>query len=115
MRFLCLYKPAKKEGTPPTEQDMAEMGKYIQETSAAGVLLAAEGCKPTSDGVRVRLSDRKFTVTDGPFAEAKEIVAGFAIIQAKSKDEAVEHIKRFLQVAGDGESEVRLLYEMPAL
>ena len=115
MRFLCVYKPSKREGSPPTQHEMAEMGKLIEEWAKAGVLLSAEGCQPSSKGMRVRLSEGKFSVTDGPFTEAKEIIGGFAIIQVQSKDEAIELIKRFLKVAGDGESEVRLLHEAPAL
>ena len=88
MRYLCLYKPAKQEGIPPSQQEIAEMGKFIEEIKKAGVLLATEGCAPSAKGARVRLSDGKFTVTDGPFTEAKELVAGMALIQAKSKEEA---------------------------
>jgi hypothetical protein len=111
VRFLCLYKPAREEGVPPTQQEMAEMGKLIEDMMKAGVLLSTEGCQPSSKGVRVRLSEGKFTVTDGPFTEAKELVGGFAIIQTKSKEEAIELTRRFLKVAGDGESEIRLLHE----
>lgn len=111
MRFLSLYKPAKKEGDPPTRQEMAEMGKLIEEMVKAGVLLSTEGCQPSSKGARVRLSGGKLTVTDGPFTEAKELIGGFAILQAKSKEEAIELTRRFLDVAGDGECEIRQLYE----
>jgi hypothetical protein len=90
---------------------MAEMGKLIGEVMEAGWLIATEGCLPSAAGARVRLSDGKFTVTDGPFAETKELIGGFAIIQANSKQEAIEHIKYFLQVAGGGETEVRQLHE----
>ncbi len=111
MKFLCLYKPGKKEGTPPTEQEMLEMGKLIEDMTKSGVLLATEGCLPSSAGARVRLSGGKITVTDGPFTESKELVAGFALIQAGSKAEAIELAKRFLRVAGDGESEIRQVFE----
>src|SRR5580704_3038733 len=80
MRYLCLYKPAKKEGVPPTPQEMAEMGKLIEDMTREGVMLATEGCTPTAMGAKVRLADGKFTVSDGPFTEAKEIVGGFAIL-----------------------------------
>ncbi len=113
MRFLCLYKPRKLE-RPPTQQEMDDMGKLIGEAMAAGWLLSTEGCLPTSAGARVRLADGKFTVTDGPFAETKEVVGGFAIIRANSKEEAIEHTKYFLKVAGGGETEIRQLYEEPA-
>jgi hypothetical protein len=111
MRFLCLYKPAKKEGTPPTQQEMAEMGKLIEEFTKSGILLATEGCLPSAKGARVRLSQGKFVVTDGPFTESKEVVGGFALIRANSKQEAIEHTKRFLSVAGDGESEILQVYD----
>ena len=91
------------------------MDKLIDEWSKAGTLLSAEGCLPSALGARVRLAAGKVTVTDGPFTESKEVVGGFAIMQASSKEEAVELIKSFLDVAGDGECELRQLYEMPAL
>lgn len=114
MRFLCIYKPAKAEGAPPTPEMMETMGKFIEQSSQEGFLLSTEGCLPSALGARVRSSGGKFTVTDGPFTEAREIVGGFALIQAKSKDEAIEFTKRFLKVAGDGETEIRQLYEQPA-
>lgn len=90
------------------------MGKLIEEAKKAGWLIATEGCLPSAAGARVRLSDREFLVTDGPFAETKELIGGFAIIQANSKQEAIEHTKYFLEVAGGGETEIRQLYEAPA-
>jgi len=113
MRFLCLYKSSKPEGTPPTQEEMATMGKLVEEGLKSGKLLATEGCLPSSKGARVRLTDGKFKVTDGPFTEAKELVGGMAIIQADSKEEAIEQVKAFLKVAGDGETELRQLYEQP--
>ena len=114
MRFLCVYKPGKPEGAPPTQQEMAAMGKLIEEAMKAGWLLSTEGCLPSTLGARVQLSDGKYTVTDGPFTEAKELIGGFAIVQANSKEEAIEHTKYFLRVAGGGETEIRQLYEAPA-
>jgi hypothetical protein len=111
MRFLCLYKPAKAEGTPPSEKEMAEMGKLIEDSMKSGKLLATEGCLPSALGARVRLSGGKFNVVDGPFTESKELVAGFALIQARKKAEAIEFIKDFLKVAGDGETEMRQVFE----
>jgi hypothetical protein len=111
MRFLCLYKSSKPEGVPPTQQEMAEMGKLIEDWTKSGLLLASEGCLPSAKGARIRLSGGKFTVTDGPFTEAKEVIGGFALIQAKSKEEAIEITKNFLKVAGDGESEIRQVFE----
>lgn len=115
MRYLCIYKPSKAEGQPPTAEEMATMGKFIEEVSKTGILLATEGCLPSSRGVRIRQTAGKHTVTDGPFTETKEIIGGFALFQVKSKDEIVEWTKRFLGAAGDGEVEIRELYESPAV
>jgi hypothetical protein len=112
MKFLSIYKTAERS-TPPTPEEMAEMGKLIEEMTKAGTLLATEGCLPSVTGARVRRSGNKVSVTDGPFTEAKELVAGFAILQANSKAEAVELAKRFLQVAGDGETEIRQIFDGP--
>ena len=114
MRFLCIYKPSKPEGTPPTQDDMDRMGKLIEEFTKEGVLLGTEGCLPSSLGARVRRASGKFSVTDGPFSEAKEVVGGFALIRANSKEEAIALTKRFLDVAGDGETEIRQLHEFSA-
>ena len=111
MRFLCIYKPSKPEGTPPTQKEMEEMGKLIEDMKSSGVLLATEGCLPSALGARIRLANGKFTVTDGPFTEAKEIIGGFALIQTKTKEEAIEQTRRFLKIAGDGESEIRQIWE----
>lgn len=111
MKFLCIYKPSKPEGTPPTQEHMAAMGKLIEESMKSGVLLATEGCLPSAKGARVRLSNGNLTVTDGPFTEAKEIIGGFALLQVKSKEEAIEHTKHFLKIAGDGETEIRQVFE----
>jgi hypothetical protein len=111
MRFLCLYKPAQREDTPMTQQKMADMGKLIEKSMKSGELLATEGCLPSALGARIRLSGGKFNVIDGPFTESKELVAGFALIQAKSKEAAIEYVKNFLNVAGDGETEIRQIYE----
>jgi hypothetical protein len=111
MKFLGLYRPAAPEGTPPSQENMAKMGKLIEEMTKAGVLLATEGCMPSSKGARVRYSGGKFTVTDGPFAETKELIAGFALFEVKSKEEAIEWTRRFLEVAGEGENEIRQIFE----
>ena len=113
-RFLCLYKSAAPEGTSPSPEEQEKMGALIVEWTQAGVLLSAEGCMPSSFGMRIRQDKGKVTATDGPFTEAKEVVGGFAIIQAATKAEATEWIKKFLAVAGDGESEVRQLWEQPS-
>src|SRR5215471_6893218 len=110
MRFLSIYKTAER-GVPPSQEEMAKMGKLIEEGMKAGFLLAVEGCMPSALGARVRLSNGKVTVTDGPFTESKEVVGGLAILQAKSKEEAIEYLKQFLSLAGDGECELRQLFE----
>jgi hypothetical protein len=110
MRYLAVFKG--KEGVPPTTEMMAAMGNLIEEMTDKGVLLSTEGCLPTAKGARVRRANGKITVTDGPFTEAKEVIGGFALFQVKSKAEAIEWTKRFLEVAGDGESEIRQIAEM---
>jgi hypothetical protein len=114
MRFLCIYKPAAKEGAPPTPEMMDAMGKFIEQAFKDGFLLSTEGCLPSALGARVRSTNGHHSVTDGPFTESKEIVGGFALIQAESKLAAIKFTKRFLAVAGDGETEIRQLYEQPA-
>jgi len=114
MRFMMLYKPGKETNAPPTEREMAAVGQLIEEMAKAGVLIATDGLQPSAKGARVRISDGKFTVTDGPFAETKELIAGYAIVRAKSKPEAIELAKRFLSVMGEGESEVREMHDAPA-
>lgn len=90
---------------------MASMGKLVEEGMKAGWLLATEGCLPSALGARVRHSGGKLAVTDGPFTEAKEVVGGFAILRANSKEEAVELVRQFLNHVGDGECEIRQLYD----
>ena len=118
MRFMTIYRPANTKdmeaGVPPTQDEMAKMGKFIGELAQTGVLLAADGLLPSSTGARVRLSGGKLSVTDGPFTEAKELIGGFAILQVQSKEEAIEITRRFLEVAGDGESEIRQMYDTAA-
>jgi hypothetical protein len=110
MRFLSIYKTTER-ATPPTAEEMATMGKLVEEGMKAGWLLATEGCLPTALGARVRRSSGKLTVTDGPFTEAKEVVGGFAILKANSKEDAIELARQFLKVAGDGECELRQIYD----
>ena len=111
MKFLCIYKPSKPEGTTPTQEEMVKMGQLIEEFTNSGILISTEGCLPSAKGARVRMSGGKFTVTDGPFTEAKEIVGGFALMRASTKEEMIEHTKKFLKVAGDGETEIRQIWE----
>lgn len=93
---------------PPTPEMMAKMGAFIGEAMQAGVLVATGALQPK--GTRLRLSNGKFTVTDGPFIELKELLAGFAVIQVQSLEEAIEWSKRFRKIVGDGESEIVQLF-----
>ena len=105
MQFLVYdpnYNP--EAAAPPTPELMAEMGKFIGEAMQAGALVATGALQPK--GTRLRLSDGKFTVTDGPFIELKELLGGWAVIRAKSLEEAIEWCKRFRIIVGDGESEI---------
>jgi len=109
MRFLSIYKTVERN-TPPTAEHVAQMTKLIEEGMRNGTLISTEGCLPTALGARVRQADGKVTVTDGPFTESKEVVGGFAILEAKSKEEAIEMVRQFLEVAGDGECEIRQIF-----
>ena len=116
MRFMLFMYPGIKDEEwdpthPRTAEDVAAMSKYNEELTKAGVLLALDGLHPPGEGTRVALSDGKRTVTDGPFTEAKEIVGGYWIIQAKSKEEAVEWASRCPLSEGNM-IEVRQVYEM---
>lgn len=110
MKFLSIYKTVER-ATPPSQEEMGRMGQLIEEAQKAGWLLSTEGCLPTALGVRVRVSNGNFNVVDGPFTESKEQVGGFAIIKADSKEEAIQLTKKFLNVVGQGECEVRQLFE----
>ena len=90
------------------------MGALIEEFAKTGVLISTEGCLPSALGFKVRRSAGKVTVKDGPFTEAREVVGGFAIMEVSSKEELIELTKRFMDVAGDGECEIRQLYQDPA-
>jgi hypothetical protein len=114
MRFMVLVKVNEETeaGVMPSEELLAAMGKYNEDMVKAGVLLAGEGLHPSSRGARVKFSGRQRSVVDGPFAEAKELVAGFWLIQAKSKEEAIEWVKRCPNpMEGESEIEVRQVFE----
>src|SRR5947209_243329 len=113
MRFMAVLKADKdtEAGVPPSPELMAEMGTFMEEVVKAGVLLATDGLHPSAKGARVRLSEGKLTVTDGPFTETKELIASYALFQVKSKEEAIEWTTRFLKVLGEGECEIRPLFE----
>jgi len=110
MRFLSIYKTVERN-TPPSREEMTAMAKLVEEGMKAGWLVSTEGCLPSALGARVRRSEGKVTVTDGPFTESKEIVGGFAILEAKSKEDAIELAKSFLSHVGEGECELRQLYQ----
>jgi len=118
MRFMTIFKPASfkdmEAGVPPSPEHMAAMGQLIGELAQSGVLLLTDGLQKSAKGARVKQTDGKITVTDGPFTEAKELIGGFAIFELKSKEEAIELTKRFLSVAGDGEVEIRQMQDRPA-
>jgi hypothetical protein len=97
-------------GVMPSEQELTEMGRYNEELVKAGVMLAGEGLHPSSKGVRVRFEGKNRTVIDGPFAETKELLAGFWLIQAKSREEAIEWVKR-APFDGGTEIEIRQVFE----
>jgi hypothetical protein len=114
MRFMILIKANEdsEAGVMPSQELLDQMNKYNQELVAAGVMLAGEGLQPSSKGARVKFSGDKRTVVDGPFTEAKELIAGFWLIQVKSKDEAVEWTKRIPNPdGGESEVEIRQVFE----
>ena len=119
MRFMVIVKASpesEKEGALPNPQLMAEMGKFNEELIKAGVVLAMDGLQPSSKGARVKFSGKSHTVVDGPFTEAKELIAGFSILQVKSLEEAIEWVKRGPNCsAGDYEVEIRQVFEMEDL
>ncbi|MBM7118865.1 YciI family protein [Archangium primigenium] len=113
MKFLILVKATKdsEAGVMPSEQMFAEMGKYNEELVKAGILLAGEGLHPSNKGARVRFSGTQRTVVDGPFAETKELVAGFWIFQVRSREEAIEWVKRCPNpMLEDSEIEIRQIF-----
>jgi hypothetical protein len=113
MRFIVIV-PANKDseaGLLPNAEEFAAMGKFNEEMAKAGILLAADGLHPSSKGARIKFSGTQRTVIDGPFTESKELVAGFWIIQTKSKEEAIEWIKRAPLFDGGVEIEIRQIFE----
>ena len=114
MRYMLLVKATKdsEAGVPPSTEMLTEMGKYNEELVKAGVLLDGGGLQPSSVGARVEFDGPRRTVTDGPFAETKELIAGFWIIQVKSKEEAIEWVKRCPNpTEGESEIEIRQVFE----
>jgi hypothetical protein len=111
MKFLMTYVQASP--TPPTPEHAAKIAKFAQEMAASGVLLMTGGLQRATKGTQVKLSGGKFTATDGPFAETKELIDGFALVQTKSREEAIELTRRFMNIAGDGEGEVLQVFDAP--
>jgi hypothetical protein len=114
MRFMVMVKATQdsEQGVMPSEELLAAMGRYNEELAKAGVMLAGEGLHPSSKGARVQFSGASRTVVDGPFAETKELVAGFWILQTKSLDECVAWVKRCPNpMPGDSEIEIRQVFE----
>jgi hypothetical protein len=114
MRFMIIVKATKESeaGVMPSEQLLADMGKYNEELAKAGVMLAGEGLQPSSKGARVKFSGNKRTVIDGPFAETKELIAGFWLLEVRSKEEAIEWVKRSPNpFEGESEIEIRQVFE----
>ena len=111
MRFMCLYRAPEERTTPPSREEMAAMGKLVNEWVQAGALVSTEGLFPSAHGARVALEEGAFSATDGPFEDGAGVIGGYAIINAASKAEAIERAKAFLRVVGVGVSEVRQMYD----
>ena len=111
MKFLMTYEAKVKE--PPTPEKMGKLGQFAQESAKAGILVMTGGLQRPTKGTRLSLSDGNFTV-DGPYAETKEFIDGFALIEVKSAEEAIAVARHFMSVAGDGQAEVLAVYEQPS-
>jgi hypothetical protein len=109
MKFLLTYEAKSQE--PPTPEKMVEIGKFGEEMAKAGVLIMTGGLVRPSKGTRIQLAGGKYTVTDGPYPETKELIDGFALIRANSREEAIAHAKRFMGIAGDGDGEVLQVFD----
>jgi hypothetical protein len=104
MKILALYKP--EQSSPPTPEKMTRMNAFIEELTRSGKLIATEGRKADAPGMKIRMRQGQLSVTDGPFTEAKELIGGFALMNVDSREEIVTLTRRFLEIAGDGESEI---------
>jgi hypothetical protein len=114
MRYMALWRPTREPVGAPKPEEMAAKGKLIDELFKEGVLIATDGLQSSATGAIVRSTGGKITVTDGPFTETKELVAGYAIFKVQSKEQMLELTKRFLKVVGvDGVSEIRQMYDGP--
>ncbi len=110
MKFLMTY-AANPDNPPPTPEKMAELGKFTEENVKAGVVLMTGGLVRPTRGIHVRCESGKLSVIDGPFAESKELIDGFALIQAASRDEAIAIAGRFMKIAGDGTGEILQVFD----
>ena len=111
MKFLCLSKDDPETlRTPPTPDEMAAIGQFMEEAYASGHIFLTGGVRPSEAAIRISYDDGKRTVTDGPYAEAKELVAGFAIIDVDSRDDAIHWVSRFAEAAGVRDMEIRELF-----
>jgi hypothetical protein len=109
MKFLMTY--ASDPSIPPTPDHMEQIAKFSEEMAKSGVLIMTGGLVRPTQGTKVRYSAGKFSVTDGPFAETKELIDGFALVRAGSKQEAIDLARRFMAVAGDGEGEILQVFD----
>jgi hypothetical protein len=117
MRYMLMHYETDEmeQGVKPSPELQAEIGRYMQETAQSGVLLTGEGVGPSSQGARVEVADDDVRVIDGPFAEAKELIAGFAILEVDSLAEAVEHARKFALIVGTHRVDVRRVIEFEDL
>ncbi len=111
MKFLMTYEAKVK--APPKPETMAKLGQFAQEHAKAGILVMTGGLQRPTKGTRLTMADGNFTI-DGPYAETKEFIDGFALIEVKSADEAIEVARRFMSIVGDGQGEVLAVYEQPS-
>jgi hypothetical protein len=111
MKFLMTYEQTTQ--APPTPEKMAAIGAFTQEMQKSGVLVMTGGLQRPTKGTRVKLSGKDFTVTDGPFAETKELIDGFALIEVESKQAAIDVARRFMTIAGDGQGEILAVFDPP--
>jgi hypothetical protein len=110
MKFLMTYASDPQQG-PPSPEQMAALGKYTQEMVQSGVVLMTGGLVRPTKGTQVKMEAGKFTVLDGPFPETKELIDGFALIRAASKADAIEHARRFMSIAGEGQGEILQVFD----
>jgi hypothetical protein len=114
MRFMLMFKGDKppEPGDVACKQNLPEMKKLMTELKAKGVLVSTEGLEGPEKGARIRMAHGKYSVIDGPFAEAKELIAGVCVVEVNSKQEAIDLAKKFLEIAGEGESEIRQVMDV---